>query len=221
VSEEALGLLGGGHPLVPHPQTPPCAVPGVFCTYVWKNAGEWRFDFIVPVAPSLLKLPAAAPAQRTDELWLHTCFELFLLDPESGTYREFNFAPSGQWAAYSFEKYREERQPLEVAAPHILSTDPGQFALAMETRLRRLGLDDDSIRLLADASPTLDEPVQFALSAGLEDPSRADGRPLLAGLSAIIEEADGTRSYWALAHPPGEPDFHHPDCFALELPAAA
>ena len=39
------------------------------------------------------------------------------------------------------------------------------------------------------------------------------------GLSAIIEEADGTKSYWALAHPPGDPDFHHPDCFALELPA--
>lgn len=38
------------------------------------------------------------------------------------------------------------------------------------------------------------------------------------GLSAIIEEADGTKSYWALAHPPGEPDFHHPDCFALQLP---
>jgi hypothetical protein len=38
------------------------------------------------------------------------------------------------------------------------------------------------------------------------------------GLSAIVEEADGTKSYWALAHPPGEPDFHHPDCFAVELP---
>jgi hypothetical protein len=23
-----------------------------------------------------------------------------------------------------------------------------------------------------------------------------------------------------LAHPPGKPDFHHSDCFALELPAA-
>jgi hypothetical protein len=40
------------------------------------------------------------------------------------------------------------------------------------------------------------------------------------GLSAVIEERDGTQSYWALAHPPGAPDFHHPDCFALELPAA-
>ena len=38
------------------------------------------------------------------------------------------------------------------------------------------------------------------------------------GFCAVIEEADGTKSYWALAHPPGEPDFHHPDCFALQLP---
>jgi hypothetical protein len=37
------------------------------------------------------------------------------------------------------------------------------------------------------------------------------------GLSAVIEETSGRRSYWALAHPPGKPDFHHSDCFALEL----
>lgn len=41
------------------------------------------------------------------------------------------------------------------------------------------------------------------------------------GLSAVVEETDGTKSYWALRHPPGVPDFHHPDCFALELPAPA
>ena len=40
------------------------------------------------------------------------------------------------------------------------------------------------------------------------------------GLSAVIEEAGGGTSYWALAHPPGKPDFHHSDCFALEVPAA-
>ena len=38
------------------------------------------------------------------------------------------------------------------------------------------------------------------------------------GLSAIIEEKDGSKAWWALAHPPGEPNFHHQDCFALELP---
>jgi hypothetical protein len=36
----------------------------------------------------------------------------------------------------------------------------------------------------------------------------------------VIEETNGRKSYWALAHPPGKPDFHHSDCFALGLPAA-
>lgn len=39
------------------------------------------------------------------------------------------------------------------------------------------------------------------------------------GLSAVIEEEGATKSYWALAHPPGKPDFHHPACFAATLPA--
>lgn len=43
--------------------------------------------------------------------------------------------------------------------------------------------------------------------------------PVRLGLSAVIEAADGRRSYWALRHPPDKPDFHHPDCFALEIPA--
>ena len=37
------------------------------------------------------------------------------------------------------------------------------------------------------------------------------------GLAAVIEETSGRKSYWALAHPPGKPDFHHPDCFAHEF----
>lgn len=37
------------------------------------------------------------------------------------------------------------------------------------------------------------------------------------GLSAVIEEADGTISYWALAHPDGKPDFHDSACFTLTI----
>lgn len=42
--------------------------------------------------------------------------------------------------------------------------------------------------------------------------------PWRVGISAVMEEADGTKSYWALKHPPGKPDFHHADSFVLELP---
>jgi hypothetical protein len=46
-------------------------------------------------------------------------------------------------------------------------------------------------------------------------------KPRRMGLSAVIEEKGGRLSYWALAHPPGAPDFHHRDCFAIELPPLA
>jgi hypothetical protein len=41
--------------------------------------------------------------------------------------------------------------------------------------------------------------------------------PWRIGLSAVLEETNGRKSYWALAHPPGKPDFHHSDCFTLEF----
>lgn len=50
----------------------------------------------------------------------------------------------------------------------------------------------------------------------LFEPPEASVGPL--ALSAVIEDVDGGISYWALAHPPGKPDFHHPDSFVLELP---
>jgi hypothetical protein len=42
--------------------------------------------------------------------------------------------------------------------------------------------------------------------------------PCRLALSAVIEAKSGAKSYWALAHPPGRPDFHHRDSFACELP---
>jgi hypothetical protein len=53
--------------------------------------------------------------------------------------------------------------------------------------------------------------LQAALELdGLSLPSRI-------GLSAVLEETNDRKSYWALAHPPGKADFHHADCFELEL----
>jgi len=54
----------------------------------------------------------------------------------------------------------------------------------------------------------------YVLHAAFDLPGQG---PWHIGLSGVIEEADGTTSYWALAHAPGKPDFHHDDAFALEL----
>jgi hypothetical protein len=55
---------------------------------------------------------------------------------------------------------------------------------------------------------------RYALQAALE----LGGAAWRLGLAAVIEEVGGNKSYWALTHPPGQPDFHHSDCFALEFP---
>lgn len=62
--------------------------------------------------------------------------------------------------------------------------------------------------------------ARFALTAWLDLGGLACREARSLGLSAVIEAIDGRRSYWALAHPPGKPDFHHSDCFVLKLPAA-
>jgi len=51
---------------------------------------------------------------------------------------------------------------------------------------------------------------RFSLSAVVRLPCAI---PLSLGVSAIIVERAGTKSYWALNHPKGKPDFHHADCF--------
>jgi hypothetical protein len=57
----------------------------------------------------------------------------------------------------------------------------------------------------------------FALSATVDLGALAPERPWRMGLSAVVEETNGNKSYWALRHPPGSPDFHHRDCFTGEL----
>ena len=138
-------------------------------------------------------LSAAAPAvpRRADNLWKTTCFELFLRPVTGDAYFEFNFSPSTQWAAYAFDSHRQGRRDLPQA---------------VEPRI--------------DREPAASTSAQYRLHAEVHF-SEIPPAALRTGLSAIIEEMDGTKSYWALAHPLGEePDFHDPACFALELPPA-
>lgn len=61
------------------------------------------------------------------------------------------------------------------------------------------------------------QPEQVALDARLA-PDLLPGSPsLLIGLTAVIEAADGSKSYWALRHDADRPDFHLRSSFALTL----
>ena len=136
-------------------------------------------------------IPPVTAASRSDGLWRHTCFEAFVRAPSEAGYCEFNFSPSTQWAVYQFSGHRSGMRAMErIDAPRI---------------------------------EVQSEPQSFTLRAALDLrglPDLARQASWQVGLSAVIEEASGGMSYWALAHPPGKPDFHHADCFALEFSPA-
>ena len=177
-----------GLPLAPHP----LASPAPFAIEVAaERAGADRLHLVYVVIGNIaaLEIPLPAPPERTDGLWKHTCFEAFVRPAADAGYWEFNFAPSGRWAAYRFSDYRQGMTDAgDVPGPKIETRrDEGRLAVTVE-----LGLASE-LGLLADLDWQL-------------------------GLSAVIETKEGEISHWALAHPAGAPDFHHRDCFALELP---
>lgn len=59
-------------------------------------------------------------------------------------------------------------------------------------------------------------PGYFWLACAL-DMSVADGEGTKVNFAAVIEETCGTKSYWALAHGAGPPDFHNRDCWTATL----
>ena len=172
--------------LVPHPASAP-AHPSF---EVWASvdhaaafgaAATTNIWFGIGAPPARFVIPEGA-GERVDELWRTTCFEAFLRAEGTEGYREWNFAPSGDWAAYDFEAYREGMTAAPVAAPPYVR------------------MEDNFTWWSLGATIAVDADTKWQL-----------------GLSAVIEEQDGTKSYWALAHASAKPDFHHPDCFTARL----
>ena len=171
--------------LVAHPAHPPRRVAGVECSLARTgDVLDLRYRIAAPAAA--LRLPPPAAPDRTDGLWQASCLELFAAAAD-GTpgYAEFNFAPSGQWAAYRFTAPRTGMAPL--ALPHAPAIALAGEGGAVILSVRLAGLAPGALRL---------------------------------GITAVIEEVDGTKSYWALRHGGDRPDFHDPDCFVRQLPPA-
>lgn len=102
----------------------------------------------------------------------------------------------------------------------FLANPPGylefNFSPSTEWAAYRFDAHRSGIRNAAIVPPAIGTLIgfdRFELSAELAMPVLG---PM--GLAAVIEEKNGNKSCWALAHPPGPPDFHHDACFALELP---
>ena len=178
--------------LIPHSACRPHPSLSIECV-AWRDDDRLDFEFALRGELHLLQLPEENLAQaRRDELWRTTCFEAFVRPTGGLSYYELNMAPTTEWATYRFDAYRNGM----VTAP----IEPAQ-----------------QVSIMRDAS-IWDQHVAFRLAGAreLQGPGSWD-----LGISAVIEEQSGKKSYWALAHPDGPPDFHHDACFAASLPPIA
>jgi hypothetical protein len=173
--------------LRPHPDTPPSKPFEVWSTVdhaatfgAMATTSLW-FGVRAPAAGFVV--PEAAEQQRVDGLWQTTCFEAFFRQAGTTAYREWNFAPSGEWAAYDFSDCRQGMSTPDIAQPPYIR------------------VEDNLTWWCLGATIAVDAAERWELA-----------------LSAVLEEQDGTKSYWALAHGDGPPDFHNPDCFVARLP---
>jgi hypothetical protein len=171
-----------------HPASPSGAVRGIHASARIGGADKLAVTFRLDADMSRVLLPTARTPGRADELWRHTCFEVFVALPDSDAYCELNFSPSGEWAMYGFVGYRRGMTAMHVRRPPRVAVRPTPRGLVLE-----------------------------AVTYQEELPVPQPGSPLRAGAAAVIEESDGRLSYWALAHPSALPDFHHRLGFVLQV----
>lgn len=115
---------------------------------------------------SRIRIPSRRPAVAMNELWKHTCFEAFIVpspgaDTHDAAYRELNFSPSSEWAAYSFDRYREGMAPIAMTSPPDIRTEHTVNELRVNVRV--------------DLAPLVDTTrnIRLALSAVIEDDTGA------------------------------------------------
>jgi hypothetical protein len=136
-----------------------------------------------------IRIPPRVRSCRQDELWRRTCFEAFL-SLHGSVYCEFNFSPSTQWAAYRFDDYRRGMADLPLRSPPRITVRQNTEQCVLEAALDLHGL-----------LSVTDKPGTCQRMA----------------LAAVIEDDTGGLHHWAVAHPPGKPDFHHIDGFVVAL----
>ena len=99
--------------LVPHLLHPPHAVQSVAVTVRLSGEGL-HFAFLVTGDLESIVIPPPAAPRRADGLWETTCFEAFVRG-DGAAYSEYNFSPSGEWAAYAFDDHRQGMRDTDAA----------------------------------------------------------------------------------------------------------
>lgn len=97
-----------------------------------------------------VKIPSPTPDKtRQDNLWQHSCFELFVASADTAQYWEFNCSPAGHWNVYRFEGYRQgmATELAFTALPFQVTQTPSTLSLELTFSLKELALTAQPLHL--------------------------------------------------------------------------
>ena len=119
-------------PLIPHPTS---RADGLALEVETRRVGDvLSLEYTLTGPVETVLWPQGAARTRSGDLWRATCFEAFAATADG--YVEYNLSPSGAWAAYRFDGYRQGMRPFDMAAPFIVTRRaPGLFVLTADVTL--------------------------------------------------------------------------------------
>ena len=110
-------------PLQPYDETS-----GSMTCSIARRGSRVRAQFQLEGIADLAPASPSAGSSRKNELWRATCFELFIAPRFEDAYLELNAAPSGDWNAYLFDRYRESMREAPIK-PLRIKMEPNRFLL--------------------------------------------------------------------------------------------
>ncbi len=138
-----------------HRSTPTSTITSFTASVSREANGGLRFRYVLHGDIARLVLPAPATPRHTDELWRHSCFETFITTEDDPAYVECNFAPSGAWATYGFDRYRKGMAAIAPDATPRITLQTAPDGLVLEARLK--------------LSQFVGQPLRIGLTAVIED----------------------------------------------------
>lgn len=148
---------------------------------------EQRLWFVAHHRKPAVLHPTARPGDFQAELWKYDVAELFIADPVTGRYFEFNLAPNGAWWSCEFTAARVRAEETDIVMPEVAT--------------------------FSDMAPDGSWVAAMAIPLSLLR-ARLDFGPQSRINVAMILDSPDQKFVTAVDLSGGEPDFHQPQKFS-------
>jgi hypothetical protein len=161
-------------PLILHPQSR-CDVVNAIDVDITRS-GDTGLSLLFAVSGDIarIEIPDMSLAKRRNQLWQHSCFELFIRPVGEQAYHEYNISPSREWAAYWFSDWRLDMTDLPLDDAPLITTAPRDGELAVSVQLSSPTLPVNSVWQIGLSAVIEEKDGNFSYWALAHPPGKAN-----------------------------------------------